>query len=121
MKTTTRNQLRGYGLSRYQARTLTESLAPIDQEKRLNIYSLHEVIGAIRQRLENRRLTLTTREKLTETIQELTRRLGNVVSVPFQKGGDRTSEKAFKALESLSEYESEINAKIATLKGKRNG
>ena len=34
----TRTQLKGYGISYYQAKAVTKNLVPIGQEKRTNIY-----------------------------------------------------------------------------------
>jgi hypothetical protein len=125
MKYTTRNQLKGYGLSSYQAIAVTKSLSPIAQEKRLNCYALGDVIAEIQRRITNRRIALKNRLGLEKTLKELLLRFNsNVVSMPFSPKSEstleQTSREAFKAFNSLNEYESEIKSVIATLQGKRH-
>jgi hypothetical protein len=125
MKYTTRNQLKGYGLSSYQAIAVTKSLLPIAQEKRLNCYALGDVITSVQRRITNRRIALKNRLVLEKILKELLLRFNsNVVSISFSPKSEliseQTSREAFRAFNSLNEYEGEIKSVIATLQGKRH-
>lgn len=119
---TTRIQLKGYGASQYQARLITQQLTPIDIEKRAYIYDLSDVILSIKKYLNNRRIKIQTRQKLESVLTVLLERLGNVVTVPFIRGTDpqlsQVSKQLFDKIADIDHYFAEINANVATIKGK---
>ncbi|OPF15953.1 hypothetical protein B1L04_26565 [Microcystis aeruginosa KW] len=125
MEFTTRNQLKGYGLSSYQAIAVTKSLSPIAKEKCLNCYALGAVITEIKKRLNNRRINPQNCLVLEKTLKELLLRFNsNVVYLPFSLKSEpileKSSREAFTAFNSLNDYEREIKSVIATLQGKRH-
>ncbi|MEA5509310.1 hypothetical protein VB715_05980 [Crocosphaera sp. UHCC 0190] len=119
---TTRIQLKGYGASQYQSRLITKKLTPIDIEKRTYIYDLSDVITSIKQYLERPKIQSQTRRKLESILKVLLERLGNVVTVPFIRGNDpqlsQVSKQLFDKIADVDRYFSELNANIATIKGK---
>lgn len=123
MKTTTKQQLIGYGLSEYQASTITKGLTPVGKEKRSNSYSLTDAIASIKERLENRKIKAQTRQVLDIVLEMLIQRLNNVIPAPFNKGTDpelsKISKKAFEAMVAVDEHINEMKATSATLKGKQ--
>ena len=82
-KTITRNQLQAYGMSNYQAITVTKNLTSLGKEGRSKTFKLAEVIDSIRKRLKIVRLKLSTRNTLGSTLSHLLERLGNIVEIPF--------------------------------------
>jgi hypothetical protein len=120
---TTRQQLQGYGASRYLARTITGSLTPVGKEGRAWTYSSKEVIGSIRNRLQNSRIKLTTQETLNRILNSLLERLGNVVQVSFGSGTDpelsELTKQLFKAMSKTDKALGELKATAANLKKRK--
>jgi hypothetical protein len=93
-KTITRKQLQTYGMSSYQAATITQNLTPLGKEGRSNTFALTEVIDSIRKRLNIVRLKLSTRNTLGLTINHLLERFGNIVEIPFVQSENPEIQKA---------------------------
>ena len=83
---TSRIQLKGYGLTRYQAIKITQPLTPISRQGRTYIYSINDVISSIRNTLSNPRIKPQTKNQLTTLLTSLLERLGNVIPLPFNLG-----------------------------------
>ncbi len=119
---TTRIQLKGYGASQYQARIITQPLTPIGVSKRSYTYAVTDVISSTRKILENSRIHLKTRQNLESILTSLLDCLDNVVNVPFIQPTDpqlsQVSKELFKKMSTINRYLTELNANIATLKGK---
>ncbi|MGK7955075.1 MAG: hypothetical protein AB4063_07415 [Crocosphaera sp.] len=119
---TTRIQLKGYGASQYQARIITRLLTPVGISKRSYTYAVSDVISSTRKILENPRIHLKTRQNLESILTSLLDCLDNVVNVPFIKPTDpqlsQVSKELFKKMSTINRYLTELNANIATLKGK---
>lgn len=111
--TATRRQLQAHGLSKYQAEAITKHLSPVAKQGSANLYDLSEVISSARQYLERPRIKQATREALTNLIQALQERLGNVVEIPFAEGSDPEIRKLGARLLSAM---SETDASLANLK-----
>lgn len=77
--TTTRKQLQGYGASRYLAGILTASLTPVAKSGNAHIYTLEQVIAAIREHRAKSRTRLTTKQVLAQIMAQLLTRLDNVI------------------------------------------
>ena len=60
---TTRVQLQGYGLSRYQVTKITHKLTPVTKKGRAYVYLVSEAISSIRLTLAGSRLKLLTDRK----------------------------------------------------------
>ncbi len=120
--TTTRIQLKGYGASQYQAKIITQPLTPVGISKRSYTYAVSDVISSTRQILKNSRIHLKTRRNLESILTSLLDCLDNVVNVPFIKPTDpqlsQVSKELFKKMSTINRYLTELNANIATLKGK---
>ena len=123
-KTMTRQQLKGYGTSRYLATALTKNLTPVAKQGRAYAYSLTDVIISMREYLQRPRIKSTTRQNLFEILPVLLERLGNVIPVPF---GDAThpeiSQLAKQLTQAMSDTDrvlAELKATAATLKAKYN-
>jgi hypothetical protein len=93
-KTITRNQLQAYGMSSYQAITVTQNLTPLGKKGRSKTFKLAEVIDSIRKRLKIVRLKLSTRNTLGSTLSHLLERLGNIVEIPFVQSENPEIQKA---------------------------
>lgn len=121
---TTRTQLKGYGATQYQARKITQNLTPIGINNRSYSYSLVDVISSIKQYLSNSRIKSKTRNNLQVILQILLDRLDNVVKVPFIQGNDpelnQLSKELFKKIVTTNNYLTELEANIASIKGKNN-
>lgn len=125
MQTTTRAQLKGYGLSDYLATALTKSLNPVRKERNLYHYALNEVItGALAYR-ERERVKPETRRRLNALLDSLRERQNNVIAVPFTDGTDKElGELAHLAYQTLSKTVktlADLKAEAATIKGKKDG
>ncbi len=83
LTTTTRSQLQGYGLTRYQSIKVTHSIIPISRQGRTYIYRVNDVISTIRNTLENPRLKPITKRQLTTLLDSLLERLGNVIPLAY--------------------------------------
>ena len=121
---TTRKQLQGYGASRHLARAITSNPTPGGHEGRAYTYSVKEVIGAIRDYLQNSRIKLKTQETLHEILQVLLNRLGNVVQISFSSGTDpelsKLTQQLFKAMSNTDKTLSELKATAASLKKRKS-
>ncbi|MFM2430996.1 MAG: hypothetical protein RLZZ511_2209 [Cyanobacteriota bacterium] len=119
----TRQQLLGYGMSRYHAVSLTQTLT--NQGKSSNhayLYAVPEVIQSIRSYLERSRLKVQSREQLEKVLQQLIKQLGNLVNLPFQAGevselGKMTKE-LMKSMSRTDQALSKLTAQAAHIKGK---
>ena len=80
---TTRIQLQGYGLNRYQATKITQGLIPISRQAKAYIYSVSDVIGSTRIILNNHRIKPQTKKQLTTLLNSLLERLGNISHFPI--------------------------------------
>lgn len=80
---TTRIQLQGYGLTRYQATKVTQGLIPISRHTKAHIYSVNDVIGSTRIILNNHRIKPQTTKQLTTLLNSLLEQLGNVSHFPI--------------------------------------
>lgn len=88
--TATRKQLRGYGASHYIARRLTASLTPIAKVGNAYVYTIDQVIAAIREYRLKARTQLATKQLLEQMMVQLLTRLNNVV--PLVSAKDSTTE-----------------------------
>jgi hypothetical protein len=93
-KTLTRKQLHAYGLSKYQAVTITKCLIPIGKEGRSVTFELSDVIDSLRQRLSSPRLKQRTRDICYSVLKKLLERLGNIVEIPFSPSNNPEIQKA---------------------------
>ncbi len=118
----TRTQLKGYGISYYQAKAVTKNLVPIGQEKRTNIYYLPDAIASIKEYLAKPQIKEKTRQSLIAVLPKLIQQLDNVTSMIFDKGTDPELSKLSKnlLLQVTKTEQSLIKAKaqVATLQGK---
>lgn len=123
MTTTTKQQLIGYGLSEYQATTITKGLIPVGSERRKKVYSLSDAIAAILERLENRRIKAQTRQSLEVVLNALRQRLNNVVPASFVKGTDpvlsKLAKQALDASLAVDNHINDLKATAATIAGKQ--
>ncbi len=76
-------QLFDLGLSDYQVRYLTQNLTPVSVEQGNSLYSLREIIVAVRHYLNSNRLPPLHREAVNEALKSLLQQLDNVVVAPF--------------------------------------
>jgi hypothetical protein len=93
-RTITIKQLQAYGMSNYQAVTITKNLTPLGKEGRSTRFAFADVIDSIRKRLNVVRLKLSTRNALISTLSQLLERLGNVVEIPFAQSENPELQKA---------------------------
>jgi hypothetical protein len=89
---TTRTQLQGYGLTRYQATKITKLLTPTSRQGRTYNYLVTETIGSIRTDLSSPLLKLINRQRLVVVLEILLERLSNII--PLVAGSDATSHPA---------------------------
>lgn len=119
---TTRNQLKGYGASYYQATIITKNIVPVDKHKNTNIYSLSEVIISLKKYLEKPKIKEKTRQTLKSILPILINQLNNIISVPFGKEANqkisKLTQKLFLKLHNSERKITESKALIATIKGK---
>jgi hypothetical protein len=80
---TTRIQLQGYGLSRYQVTKITQKLNPVNKKGRAYVYLVSEAIASIRATLSGSRIKPLTRQQLIVVLDNLLARLSNVITLPF--------------------------------------
>ena len=118
----TRTQLKGYGISYYQAKIVTKNIVPIGKAKSTNIYSLPDAIASIKEYLAKPQIKEKTRKPLVAVLPKLIQQLNNVVPVIFDNGTDPELSKISKKLfiQVTKSEQSLINAKaqVATLQGK---
>jgi hypothetical protein len=122
METTTRHQLKGYGLTVYLAIAITKTLTPVRKDKNTNHYSLNEVITSIRAYCGRERVKTETLERLNSLLNILQERQDNLIVVSFTKGTDaplsELAKKAYLSLEKTTQTMSLLKAEAATIKGK---
>jgi hypothetical protein len=112
-KTVTRQQLQGYGATRYHAITLTKNLTPVLRKSRTYVYSLSDVVEVIRDYLQRSRIKPKTCQTLNIILQVLLERLGNVIEIPFSCG---TNSEINALAKSLSQAMSNTDVALAELK-----
>ena len=116
--TTTRKQLRGYGASRYLARRLTESLAPIDKAGNAYVYALEQVIAAVRDYSAKQRIQQTTRQVLAQLLSQLLARIDNVVPLVPDSDETEVSDVAKQLLKQMRRTDkalAEVKATVASM------
>lgn len=125
MQTTTRAQLKGYGLSDYLATALTKSLNPARKERNTHHYALNEVIASVRAYQERERVKPKTRHSLNALLNNLQERQDNLIAVPFTNGTDKElsdlAKRAYRTLSKTGKTLSDLKAEAATIKGKKDG
>lgn len=123
-KFTTRQQLRGYGASRYQSEAITKNLTSVAKQSGAYAYALTDVITSIRTYLQSPRIKPATRQTLEAVLEALMTRLGNVTEVPFGRGTDLEINKLAKQLScAMSNTDgalAELKATAAAIKAKYN-
>jgi hypothetical protein len=125
MQTTTRAQLKGYGLSDYLATALTKSLNPVRKERNTYHYAINEVIASVRAYQERERVKPKNRQKLNALLNTLQERQDNLITVPFTNGTDKElgelAKRAYRTLSKTVKMLSDLKAEAATIKGKKDG
>jgi hypothetical protein len=121
---TTRVQLQGYGLTRYQSTKITQGLTPASKKGRTYIYLVSDVISSIRNYIDYPRVKPSTRQQLITVLDSLLERLGNVISLPINTTlsshpeiGELTKQ-LFKAMSATDKTLIELKATAATINGK---
>ena len=118
----TRTQLKGYGISYYQAKVVTRNIVPIGKENNNNIYSLIDAIASINEYLAKPRIKAKTRNSLVSVLPKLIQQLDNVTPVIFSNGTDPELSKLSKnLLHQVKKTEQSLiksKARVATLQGK---
>ncbi len=121
-KLTTRQQLQGYGATRYQAEAITKNLTSVTQQGRAYAYAVSDVILSIRNYLLRPRIQPTTRQILEAVLKALLERLRNVIEVPFGRASDPELNKLARHLtQAMFDTDSalaELKATAATIKAK---
>jgi hypothetical protein len=124
LSVTNRVQLKGYGLTRYQATKITQDLTPISKQDRTYVYSVSDAIGSIRTALTNSRLKSLTRQQLLNVLDILLVQLDNIVTLPFNATssshpeiGDLTKQ-LLKARSITNTTLVSLKARVATINGK---
>lgn len=113
IKTITRKQLRGIGLSLYHAAAITKALEPFSQKGSTYFYAVTEVVGSLRQYLQRPRIKPVTRETLKSALDILLDLIGNVVPVAF---GTSTDPELSRLARELMSTISKTNSSLAALK-----
>ena len=113
LKTVTRKQLRGLGLSLYHAAAVTKVLKPSTQKGSAYSYSAAEVINSLRQYIQRSRIKATTRETFKAALDILLDFIGNVVPVAF---GTSTDPELSRMTRELMSTISKTNSSLAALK-----
>ena len=119
----TRNQLKGYGITSYQARIITKKIKPIAKCNQSNIYSLQEVIVSIKDYLDKANIKPKTRQSLNSLLPILLEQLDNIVPGIFEKSADREltrlTKDLFLKVTNLDRKMAKSKALIANIKGKK--
>ena len=121
---TTRVQLQGYGLSRYQVTKITQKLTPVTKKGRAYVYLVGETISSIRLTLASSRLKLLTRQQLLVVLDNLLARLSNIITLPFNAASSshpEISNVAKQLLRAMSDTDRtlvSLQATVATINGK---
>jgi hypothetical protein len=117
MEQITRKQLIGYGVSRYHAKTLTQSLDPVG-----GAYPVRDVIGSIRDYLERPQIKPQTRQTLESVLTALLEYLGNKTEVPFGQSQDSeladSTKQLARAMARTDSSLAKMKATAAKIKGK---
>lgn len=118
----TRNQLKGYGASYYQAKVVTKNLVLIGKEKNTNIYVLSDAIASIKEYLVKPRIKAQTRQSLVSVLPKLIQQLDNVTPMIFGNRTDpelsKLSKKLFLQATKVEQNLIKAKARVATLQGK---
>ena len=118
----TRTQLKGYGISYYQAKVITKNLVPIEKEKNTNIYLLSDAIASIKEYLAKPKITAKTRQALNSVLPKLFEQLDNITPIIFGNGTDKElnklSKNLFTKVTKAKQNSIKAKAKISQLKGK---
>ena len=83
----TRRDLVGLGISRYQSTAITKGIPAVGKKGNSNIYSLSDVLEALRAYL-SRRIKRETRATVERAVAHLQIMLGNVIEQNFSDDGD---------------------------------
>ena len=118
--TTTRKQLRGYGASRYLARRLPRSLAPVTKSGNAYVYALDQVVMAVRDYSARARIQRTTKQVLEQILIQLLSRIDNVVSLVPNSNQTEIGDVAQQLLKQLHRTDkamAELKATVASMGG----
>ncbi len=118
----TRIQLKGYGISHYQAKVVTKNIVPIEKENNTNIYLLSDAIASIKKYLAKPRIKAKTHQSLISVLPKLIQQLDNVNPIIFSNSTDpelsKLSKKLFLQVTKTEQNLIKTKAQLATLKGK---
>ena len=121
---TTRVQLQGYGLSRYQVTKITQDLTPVTKKGRAYVYLVSEAISSIRATLSGSRLKTSTRQQLLVVLDNLLARLSNIIILPFNAASSSYPEigniakQLLRAMSDTDRTLVSLKATVATINGK---
>lgn len=119
----TRNQLKGYGSTYYQARIITEKIKPIAKDNNSNVYPLHKVIISLKNYLNKTKIKPKTRQDLNSLLPILLELLNNVVPVVFESSTNleltKLTKNLFVTMNNIDRKMAESKALVANIKGKR--
>jgi hypothetical protein len=118
METITRNQLIGYGASRYHANALTQSLDPVGKDGNADAYSVRDVIGSIREYLERPQVKAGTRQTLESVLAALLEYLGNTTEAPFGQSQDSSVAELVQAMARTDSSLEKMKATAAKIRAK---
>lgn len=79
----TRQHLRGFGLTMYQARVISTPCPIQGKTQGLNLYRMSDILQAGHDYIRKPRIRATTRRAVERLIQELSALTDNVVNIPF--------------------------------------
>lgn len=118
----TRNQLKGYGISHYQAKVVTRNIVPICKEKNTNIYPLSNTIVSIKEYLDKPRIIEKTRKSLVAVLPKLIEQLDNIAPLILNNGTDpefsKLSKKLFMQVTKTEQSLIKAKQKVANIQGK---
>lgn len=123
-KLVTRPQLKGYGASSYHARIITKNLIPVTKQGRANAYLLNDIITAFKDYLKRPRIQPKSKENLKQVLEELLKRLGNVLEAPFTQKTkihpeiNQLAKQLTQAMSDTDRNLAELKATVATIHGK---
>ena len=121
---TTRVQLQGYGLSRYQVTKITQALTPVTKKGRAYVYLVSEAISSIRATLSGSRLKPLTRQQLLVVLDNLLSRLSNITTLPFNAASSSHPEigniakQLLRAMSDTDRTLVSLKATVTTINGK---
>jgi hypothetical protein len=108
----TQKQLCELGLTKYQARRLTIGIQLVQKIQRANAYNVQEVIVAINEYIQNKRIQAATRINLEKVKGILFPTLGNLIPGAF---GEENSSDLGQLAQKLLATTLEVNHKLAKL------